>query len=253
MIGLFDSGSGGLTVLTKIRERLPSSDVLYFGDIKHAPYGLRSREDLSLLTVKAVELLVKNGATSIVSACNSVSASLALSLFDTLSVPAERLVEMVGPAVSSFRDSDARILLTATPATIDSGIYQSAFRMLGKEITTVAIPELAGAIESGVGREEIKSIIQKAFADISLNNFDVLVLACTHYPLVSDVFEEVLGRGIRLFDPADAVAQRIEERWWPREVGHGKLRFLISKDSEPFRRLVADRFPDGAYSIEVLE
>ncbi len=74
MIGIFDSGMGGLTVLSAIREQMPSADILYFGDTKNAPYGEKSREVLSELTVAAIRLLQEHGATNIVSACNSVSA-----------------------------------------------------------------------------------------------------------------------------------------------------------------------------------
>src|SRR5262249_29763383 len=121
MIGIFDSGSGGLTVLKAIREEMPSADITYFGDIKNAPYGSKTNAELSALTVKAIELLKSRGAESVVSACNSVSASLAVSLFDALSLSPERLIEMVGPTVSSFKGSNARTLLVATPATIQSG------------------------------------------------------------------------------------------------------------------------------------
>ncbi|MCR4333930.1 MAG: aspartate/glutamate racemase family protein, partial [Patescibacteria group bacterium] len=143
MIGIFDSGSGGLTVLKAIRERMPSADILYFGDIKNAPYGSKSNSELSVLTVRAIELLQKRGATSIVSACNSVSASLAISLLDSLSLAPTQLIEMVGPTVHSFKNSSARLLLVATPATIQSEIYQNAFRMIGKDVEVVAIPDLA--------------------------------------------------------------------------------------------------------------
>jgi len=253
MIGIFDSGSGGLTVLRAIRDCLPSSDVLYFGDIKNAPYGSKSREELSVLTVSAIKYLQDQGAKSIVSACNSVSASLAVSIFDTLSITPQHLVEMVGPTVHYFRDSRARIVLCATPATIGSGIYQNAFNMIGKDIQAVAIPELAAAIEFGESREKIKEIITTAFASIRREDFDVLILACTHYPLVSEIFDEVLGGAIPIFDPAVAVAERVESQMWPREAGDGKTRFVISKDSEPFRQLVARLFPQSNYSIEVLE
>src|ERR1700691_5454183 len=125
MIGVFDSGAGGLTVLRAIKEEMPSSDIVYFGDIKHAPYGERSRKELSELTIAAIRLLQARGATSIVSACNSVSASLAVSLYDALDLAPDRLIEMVGPTVSALRDVEG-ILLAATPATNESGIYQNA-------------------------------------------------------------------------------------------------------------------------------
>lgn len=252
MIGIFDSGSGGLTVLKAIREQMPSADILYFGDIKNAPYGTKSNSELSVLTVRAIELLQKRGAESIVSACNSVSASLAVSLFDALSLAPTQLIEMVGPTVSAFKNSSARILLTATPATISSEIYQNAFRMIGKEIATVDIPDLAAAIEFGKSEKEIEQVIRDAFADVSLQNFDVLILACTHYPLVAEIFKRVLG-SLPLFDPALAVGERVKKQLWPREVGDGTTRFVISKDSQPFRDRVAELLSGGAFSIEVLD
>ncbi|MFA6503271.1 MAG: aspartate/glutamate racemase family protein [Candidatus Paceibacterota bacterium] len=252
MIGIFDSGSGGLTVLKAVREKMPSADILYFGDIKHAPYGSRSHSELSALTVQAVELLQKRGATSIISACNSVSASLAVSLFDALSLSPEHLIEMVGPTVSSFRNSSERLLLAATPATIDAGIYQNAFRMLGNEIEVVAIPDLAAAIEFGSPEEDIERIIRDAFAHISPSDFDTLILACTHYPLVAHLFERVLGE-LSLFNPALAVGERAKRQLWPREVGDGATHFVLSKDSEYFRDRVKELVPSGDFSLEVLD
>ncbi len=252
MIGIFDSGSGGLTVLRAIRARMPSADILYFGDIKNAPYGSKSTGELSTLTVRAIELLQKRGAGSIVSACNSVSASLAISLFDALSLTPTQLIEMVGPTVSSFKDSPARILLAATPATIGSEIYQNAFRMIGKNVETVAIPDLASAIEFGSSDEDIERIIRTAFAETKLGDFDVLILACTHYPLVEHIFKRVAG-SVYLFDPALAVAARAKRLLWPREVGNGATHFIISKDSRPFRDRVAALGLDSESLVEVLE
>lgn len=251
MIGIFDSGSGGLTVLKAIRERIPSADVVYFGDIKNAPYGSKSNSELSVLTVRAIELLQKRGAESIVSACNSVSASLAVSLFDALSLAPTQLIEMVGPTVSSFKNSSARLLLAATPATIESEIYQNAFRMIGKDVETVAIPDLAPAIEFGNSEKEIEQIIRDAFAEVPLQNFDVLILACTHYPLVQHLFERVLG-SLPLYDPALAVGERVKKQLWPREVADGTTHFIISKDSQTFRDR-AGKLAKGKISIEVLD
>ena len=253
MIGIFDSGSGGLTVLKAIREQMPAADILYFGDIKNAPYGLRSRAELSRLTVAAIERLQQRGAQDIVSACNSVSASLVLSLFETLPVAADSLIEMVGPTVSRFKGSPARILLVATPATIDSEIYQNAFLMIGKEIRAVAIPALAGAIESGAGDAEIEAVIRDALAGIDRSAYDVCVLACTHYPLVREQFEQVLGSGLEVFDPAMAVAERVRRKFGPQEVGEGRLHFMISQDSAPFRARIAEFFPGDDAMIEVLQ
>lgn len=249
MIGVFDSGVGGLSVLRAIREELPKADVVYFGDIKHAPYGVRTQEELSVLTFEAIRLLQQEGANHIVSACNSVSASLVMSLFDTLAITPQQLIEMVGPTALHFRDSDARLALCATPATIKSGIYQNAFRMLGKEVSYIAIPDLAGAVEFGKSEAEIERIISEAFADAP--SFDTLILSCTHYPLVRDVFVRVLGQGVQVFDPSTVVAKRAKDTFIEESDGSGKTRFIISTDTDQFRALVAKFFPEGSYTIEV--
>ncbi len=252
MIGIFDSGVGGLTVLHAIRQNLPSADVIYFGDTKNAPYGEKSREKLSDLTVAAIKLLQERGAHNIVSACNSVSASLAISLLDAFDLQPQQLIEMVGPTVSSFRNADLRIALCATPATVLSEIYQNAFRMIGRDIVAVPVPGLAGAIEFGRSDAEIDAAISTAFKGIDPASFDVLVLACTHYPFATAAFKRVLGDHISVFDPALAVAARVEKQFWPREVGEGTTKFLISAESVEFRRLVAQFFADAPYTIEVI-
>jgi glutamate racemase len=248
MIGVFDSGVGGLTVLKALRAELPSADIIYFGDIKNAPYGLRSRAELTDLTTAGISFLQEHGATRIVSACNSVSASLAISLYDALSLRPDELIEMVGPTVSFFRGSTARIAVCATPATVRSDIYGSAFRMIGKEIQSIAISELAGAIEFGATQQNIEQIISEAFK--GKNEFDVLILGCTHYPLALDSFKKVLGDRVALFDPAEEVALRAKKFFWPQEVGGGGTRFFISKESAWFRSLVGELFKTH-YSIEL--
>lgn len=252
MIGIFDSGSGGLTVLRAIREVLPSADVVYFGDIKNAPYGTKSREELSHLTADAISFLLAKKADRIVSACNSVSASLAVSLFDIFSLESGEIIEMVGPTVAYFKNSSARILVVATPATVASGIYQDAFRMIGKEVSMLSLPALAGAIEFGAPVEELRAQLKKDLANISFSDYDALVLACTHYPLIGNLFREVVPESCAIFDPAYAVAEQAKRKFWPREVGEGTTHFYISSESAQFRRYVAELFPKAHYAIEVV-
>ena len=252
MIGILDSGSGGLSVLRALREELPSSDVVYFGDIKNAPYGSKSRRELSQLTIAAIERLRSQNVERIVSACNSVSASLAISLFDASAMRPESVVEMVGPTVAYFRGSKARIALCATEATVRSGMYENAFHMIGEEPLSIAIPDLAKVIEFGASEEEMRGLIETALVPYK-GQFDVLILACTHYPLVEHLFVDVVGQDVHIFDPAYAVARRAKKLFWPQEVGYGTTRFLLSQPSEHFKQYVDELFPDMTYTIEVVE
>ncbi len=259
MIGIFDSGSGGLTVLKAIRGVMPSADILYFGDIKNAPYGNKTRAELSEYTVCSIQLLLERGATTVVSACNSLSASLAISLLDVFDLEHVRLFEMVGPTVRFFKNSDAKLLVCATPATIESGIYQNAFHMIGKEVAVCPIPDLAKLIEFGADNNKIENSIKQAFKDIDPTTFDALLLSCTHYPLVEDTFKNVLAESLSaqagklvLFDPAEEVARRVQEHCWQQELGESTTTFLLSKDSDTFRNRVDSLFPNMQYTVEII-
>lgn len=252
MIGIFDSGSGGLTVLKALRDELPSADVIYFGDIRYAPYGQRSREELSTLTVSALRFLQEKGADKIISACNSVSTTIAISLYDLFPIAMGDLIEMVGPTVSYFKDTKLRVVVAATLATIQSGMYQEAFRMVGTSALPVAIPDLAGAIEFGQPEDTMRHMIREAFASVDFSQYDVLVLGCTHYPLVKHLFEGIVPKNIVVFDPAIAVAERAKKQYWPQEVGNGTTRYFISRDSTHFRQKVERLFPKGTSEITVV-
>ena len=253
MIGIFDSGSGGLTVLRALKDAMPSADVVYFGDTKNTPYGLKNRETLTELTVDAIQKLQGAGAEHIISACNSVSASLAVSLYDTLFSKSDALIEMVGPTVAAFRGSSAQIAVCATEATIRSELYQNGFRMVGHRVLPLTLPTLAGAIEEGASPEAIRAMLAEGFKEVSFDALDVVVLACTHYPLVMEQFLQSVPSRVLLYNPAEAIAERAQQLWWPREVGNGSLRFLISKDSPTFRAFVTTLFPDTDYTIEVVQ
>src|SRR3989344_2113136 len=179
MIGIFDSGSGGLSVLSAVRVLAPKADIAYFGDIANAPYGVRSANQLASLTKADVQILKSMGATEIVSACNSVSPAIIAGAAGETPV-----IEMTQPTAKGLRRfAGKKVLLIATPATIDSKIYQNA---LGNFLALDPLPiaELAGAIEFGSDDNEISRIMRNAFEERRGNRYDTLLLGCTHYPLV---------------------------------------------------------------------
>ena len=248
MIGLFDSGSGGLTVLSALQKRAPKVDVVYFGDIANAPYGERSAGELARLTESGVKKLVGMGATLIVSACNSLSLSVLMGIAEHTEV-----IEMTRPAARMLRaHAGARMLLIATPATIESRMYPNALGVTVQLDQAVA-PKLASAIEFGAPADEIRSIVRDAFLEQAGKQYDGIILGCTHYPLVRELIEKeamnIFGP-IEILDPAEAVAEEVVRRFDTN--GGGAMKFFISKESEVFRKRVNELFPASSYTIDVV-
>lgn len=248
MIGLFDSGSGGITVLEALRKVAPDADVVYFGDLKNAPYGSRSADELAELTRGGIEVLHRYGAEEIVSACNSVS-------FSVLAGAAgqDRVIEMSRPTARMLREkAGSRVLVLATEATIRSRLYQDALESI-VEVDTLAMPGLANAIEIQQPESDIAQLVAALLGQKKGNRYDYLLLGCTHYPLAQHIIENEarpLFGDIGLIDPADCVAQTILERF---DVsGKGTSLFLISEDSHAFRNRISPFFFNGPCELKVL-
>ncbi|MDO8492423.1 MAG: aspartate/glutamate racemase family protein, partial [bacterium] len=200
-------------MLKEIHARLRRADIVYFGDLKNAPYGEKTAEELGVLTVLGIKKLVDEGATQIVSACNSASANIVVPLFKDLKIKPEDIIEMVGPTTRAFRDKKRfRVLLVATEATIRSGIYQNAFRPLDIELQTLPLIHLARAIEEKTSEPAILAMVGDALEKYN-GSYDTLVLACTHFPLVIDIFCRCVPKSVKIFDPAGVVADEVVNKY----------------------------------------
>ncbi len=250
MIGVFDSGSGGLTVLKALRETLPESDFLYYADLAHAPYGEKSRRELLEVVTNAIEELKRAGATSIVSACNTASTVLQGNYAELLGLTDDHFVEMVEPTVERAAAFKQPLFLVATPATIESGVYQAALNGAGVVARAVALPGLAAAIEFGAPEEELENRIRDAFTGVDTTRYGGLVLSCTHYSLARVSFERVFPKLV-LLDPARTVAERAAGAFGTRERGDGSLHIVTSADVSLFRRRVESFFGSRAL-VELL-
>jgi glutamate racemase len=240
MIGIFDSGVGGLTVASAIRKRCPDADFVYFGDLANAPFGPKSSDELFGITLRAMQFLREQGADEIVAACNSVSVSVIRPLMDAFGIDATNVIEMVGPAARALAyQHPKKILVIATEATVKSGMYEQTFQRHALAPIMMALPDLASAIEQGKSRVEMEQLIAPAIDRVVLESFDTLVFGCTHYPFVRDLFETAFhSRGVQvhLFDPADAVAMDVASTFDVR--GHGAQIFFVSKQSDVFEKRV---------------
>lgn len=241
MIGLFDSGLGGLTVLRRVRERLPDVDLLYFADQAHVPYGGRSADDLHLLLQNNLAWLDERGVEAIVMACNT-SCAIA-DIYGWPSTNAEVFDLLDSATIALQRIGAQRIGVIATEATVRSGAYG---RRIGNaihegEVWEVAAPELVPLVEAGeIETEAARVAVARACASLP-PDLDAVVYGCTHYPVLGRHFREALGERVELIDPAFVQATRLADFLALDETpaGSGTIRYVTSGDPERFSQSVA--------------
>ncbi len=213
MIGIFDSGVGGLTVAKEIIKELSEYDLIYFGDTARAPYGSKSKETIVKYALEDADFLIKKGAKILVVACNTAS-SLAYNELKE-KYPNIPIFEVITPAVEAATDAskNRRIGVIGTRATIKSEIYNKKLQAAGSfEIIASACPLFVPFIEEGwLKAPELKMIARKYLSVFKNKNIDTLILGCTHYPIIKNIIQTKVGRRVKLVDSAEAVAQRVKD------------------------------------------
>lgn len=215
MIGVFDSGIGGLTVLHWFFKELPEYDYLYIGDNARAPYGNRSSETVYEYTRQEVEYLFRSGARLVILACNTAS-SLALRKLQQEWLPQHfpdrRILGVLIPLVeiALHATKTGRIGVVGTRGTILSGAITREFEkrkpmvrsdLPHMEIFSASCPLLVPLTEEGwIDRPETKRIMRYYMRDLKQKNIDTLLLACTHYPLLYDQFSAIMGKKVKIID-----------------------------------------------------
>jgi glutamate racemase len=209
-IGVFDSGAGGLTILTALREELPHENFIYIGDTAHCPYGVRSDEEITELTIEACRFLLTRGVKLIVIACNTASQAALSTLRATIhEVSFVGVVPAVKPAARLTRKGRIGIAATNQAA---KAIY---LRQLidefaeGIEAFAVGCPDLVTLVERGqFDGPEVEQTVRQALQPVLSEDIDVLVLGCTHFPALQKVIERVVGPKVQVIDSGKAIARR---------------------------------------------
>ncbi len=211
MIGIFDSGIGGLTVTRAIEQLLPNRSLLYFGDTARTPYGTKSAATIIEYSLRNTEFLLEQGAKLIVIACNSASSVAAERLREEFAVP---VLEVIGPAAkkASSLSVSGRIGIIGTRATVRSGIYEQTITSLRENcrVFSQACPLLVPLVEEGwVSKRETKMIIRRYLQPFKQQQIDTLILGCTHYPLLKDLIQARIGNRVTLVDSSIEAAQAL--------------------------------------------
>jgi glutamate racemase len=211
MIGIFDSGVGGLTVVRAILEEIPGYDIVYFGDTAHTPYGTKSSETVISYTIKNIEFLLSQGAKVIVIACNTASSVATAEVLERFSIP---IFEVITPAVELALQISRNFNfgVIGTRATVTSGIYEK--KIMEKhpqaKVYSVACPLLVPLVEEGwMNKPETSIIVKKYLLPLKIRQIDTLILGCTHYPLLKKVIQRKIGRRVRLIDSSISVSSSV--------------------------------------------
>ena len=255
-IGVFDSGFGGLTVLKALLEAIPSADYLYFGDTARLPYGSKSVETVAKYACEAARFLEQQGAELLVIACNTATA-LALEHIRQAS-PVE-VVGVIEPGAqrAAAASSTRKVVVIGTEATICSHAYRNALAKYHAESREKACPLLVPLVEEGwtdnpVTEQVARIYLAEAFAD-GFFSADVLLLGCTHYPLLKPVLQKVAPEGVTLVDSAESTAQAVadllkkemnkaENAGGPAmardpQRNSAKIKFFVTDSAQKFQRL----------------
>lgn len=243
MIGVFDSGVGGLGVLHQIRKQLPMSDIVYVADQARQPYGEKSLSQVAEASNEIADRLIEHGASTIVIACNTASAAALEELRSRH--PGHAFVGMepaVKPAAVGTRTGVVGVL--ATGATFQGQLFASVVERHadGVRVLTVACPEWVEMVESGSTHGDIATAkVARRVSPLLDAGADSLVLGCTHFPFLRKTISTVTGENVEIIDPAPAVAKQVA-RVHLEHDGRSRTTLVTSGDTESFghaaRRLV---------------
>lgn len=247
-VGVFDSGLGGLTILHAIRKRMPDLPLVYLGDNGHAPYGVRTADDIFELTCAGTERLWEAGCDLVILACNTASA-VALRRMQEKWLPEDkRVLGVFVPLIEALTErrwgdnspprevAVKHVALFATPATVASRAFQRelAFRAVGVDVEAQPCAGVVDAVEAG------DTMLAEALVNSHVEALkrrmphpDAAILGCTHYPLLHDVFAAALGPDVRVLSQPELVAASLEDYLDRRPEFRGAdhaLQFLTTGD-----------------------
>lgn len=211
-IGVFDSGIGGLTVAKELIKALPDEDLIYLGDTARVPYGTKSERTVIAYSRSNAEFLISKGIKLLVVACNTASSVSIPNLRNELEIPVIGVIEPGAKKAVSVTKS-GKIGVIGTPSTISSSAYTKAIHNLDSEIEvyTKACPLFVPLADEGRTEGEIvERIAEDYLSPIKESGIDVLVLGCTHYPLLKNTLHKVMGPEITLVDSAEETTSQIK-------------------------------------------
>ncbi|MES0490145.1 MAG: glutamate racemase [Leptospirales bacterium] len=256
-IGVFDSGLGGLTVLSAIHELLPSEDLIYFGDTARVPYGSKSRDTVIRYSEEILEFLVSKNVKIVIVACNTASAYAIEILRKKTDLSVIGVVEPGIQALVKQHPDVTQAAVIATRSTIKSQAYQLKSKLIqpGLSLYAKACPLLVPLIEEGMAEKKAAELIIREYLDeILRENIEHVILGCTHYPLIKESIKK-LYPNLTLIDSsleaAGSLQVLLEEKNLKNEnTTEGKISIYVSDITESLADMEKLFFGNTIYSME---
>lgn len=247
-IGVFDSGIGGLTVVKRLISSLPSENIVYFGDTARVPYGSKSNATVVEYSLQDAKFLINKNVKAIVVACNTASSIALNDLKKNFTVPIIGMIEP-GAKLASRETKNGRVGVIGTRATINNHAYSDELKKLDSKIEVFekACPLFVPLAEEGwMKHKATYEIAEEYLKELRDLKVDTLVLGCTHYPLLADVIQEVMGDEVKLIDSGIAAADVVRSElnrigFETNSNGVGYQDFYVSDIPVKFKE-VADLF-----------
>lgn len=259
-IGVMDSGVGGLTVLKALRQQLPHEDMVYVGDEKHCPYGVRTPEEISQFVEEIAQFLIQHYHIKMfVIACNTASAFALPAIQEKLDIPVIGMIDN-GSLAAVQATKTKHIALLATEGTVKSQNYTKCIHSLdpNSKVTGIACQEFVRLIEEGAAHsKEAQPIIQKNLAGLKESNVDTIILGCTHFPLIQSLIQSYVGEDKQLIDAGEASAKKAaavlqEQHLLANRKEQGKMTLLTTGTPQSMMR-VAHQWIEPNIAVQTIE
>jgi glutamate racemase len=243
-IGMFDSGVGGLTVMHEVMRTLPKESLIYFADTARIPYGEKSRETIIRYSIENSIFLMEKEVKLLVVACNTASAYALESLRKIFNIPIIGVIE-AGAEKAVQKTRNKQIAVLGTRGTVNSGTYQQEIqkRLPGAIIHAIPCPLLVPMIEEKwIDHSVTKQVVKEYLAPLKKLHIDTLLLGCTHYPLLRDLFQAEMGDDVIIVDSASTCAEAVQNTLKAQNLlspGSGKpdYRYFVTDDPQKFKNL----------------
>lgn len=257
-IGVFDSGVGGLTVVSEIQKVLPNESVVYLGDTARVPYGTRSKETIKKFSLECAKFLEKKDIKVLIIACNTVSAVAMDYLKENLNIPIFGVV-LAGSKMAAEISENNKVGVIGTEATVKSGAYEREILKNDdkKEVFSKSCPLFVPIVEEGLQDTDIAiSTIKHYITELTEKNVDTIVMGCTHYPILEDSIRKVVGKEIKLVNPAKETVKIVKEYLEKEGIENkenSEYKFFVTDDAVKFKTTLDSVTEKSEYELNEID